>query len=157
MSWKELEARAPELAARGRIELHDRPTALVGTIRRDGSPRISCVQPFVLDGDLYLGMMWRSRKAVDLLRDPRLTLRNAVCTNTGEEVEFIVRGRAVDVHDPETRRRYVDAVAGRTSWQEPHFHLFAVDIESVALIEYGGGEQHVQVWPQGIERHRRYG
>lgn len=45
----------------------------------------------------------------------------------------------------------------RTSWQEPQFHLFALDIESASLIEYGHGEQFVKVWPPGKEFKRPYG
>jgi Pyridoxamine 5'-phosphate oxidase len=156
VTWQTFEVDAPVLAAQARMELHEKPVALVGTVRKDGSPRISCVQPFVFEGELYLGMMWHSRKALDLLRDPRLTLRNAICTNAGNEVEVIVCGRATDVGDPETRRRFVDAVAERTPWTEPSFHLFAVGLESVAVLEYGGGEQHVRIWPGKIERRRRY-
>ena len=52
----------------------------------------------------------------------------------------------------------VKAVAERVAWQEPGFHLFAVDVESAALIKYEGGEeQSVKVWPQGTEFRRPYG
>ena len=47
---------------------------LLGTIRADGRPRISPCEPYVVDGELLLGMMWQSKKALDLLRDRRLTL-----------------------------------------------------------------------------------
>lgn len=157
MTWEEFEAGAPEMAASGREQFEQSGVVLIGTLRRDGSPRISCVEPCILDGDLYLGMMWRSRKAVDLLRDPRLVVHNAICSNTGDEVEFILRGRAIDIHDPELRRRYVEAVAERTSWKEPHFHLFSIDIDSAALIKHERGEQSVKVWPQGIQFRRPYG
>jgi hypothetical protein len=129
---------------------------LLGTIRSDGSPRISPVQPSVVDGDLYLGMMWRSRKALDLLRDPRIVLRNAICTNTGSERELTLRGRAHEVRGPEARTRFVGAVSATTAWREPNFHLFAVDILSASLVEYGGGEQAVKLWPQRTEFRRRY-
>ena len=36
---------------------------LVGTIRKDGSPRISLVEVLITGGKLYLGMMWQSLKA----------------------------------------------------------------------------------------------
>ena len=127
--------------------------APVGTLRQDGSPRISCVYPHVLDGALLLGMMWRSRKAVDLLRDPRLVLRNAICTNRGDEVEVILRGEAKEVGDADTRTRYLEAVP---AWGDRRFHLFAVDLEDAALISYESGEQYVRVWPAGTERRRRY-
>ncbi len=156
MFWEQFEAAAPALAARAR-ELFERSgVAVVGTIRSDGTPRISCVEPSILDGALYLGMMWRSRKAQDLLRDPRVVLRNAVCTSAGDEVELNLRGRVVDVRDPELRRRFVEAVAERTRWEEPAFHLFSLDVESASLVRYGHGRQSVQLWPQGTELTRPY-
>ena len=129
---------------------------MIGTIRRDGSPRISLIEPYILDGDLCLGMMWRSRKALDLLSDPRLVLHNAICSAAGDEPELSLRGRGIEVHDLEQRKRYVGAVAERITWKEPHFHLFTVDMESAALITYEQGEQSVSVWPQGIEFRRPY-
>ncbi len=157
MNWDEFEAAVPDLAATARELLVDADVALLGTVRRYGAPRISCVQPCVLEGALYLGMMWRSRKAVDLARDPRLVLRNAICSNTGAEVELSLTGLAVAVTEPGLRQRYVRAVAERTAWTEPHFHLFAVDIRGAALVAYAYGEQLVRVWPQGVERRRPYG
>jgi hypothetical protein len=155
--WHTFATAAPALAEVAREQFAPGRVALVGTIRADGSPRISSVEPHVMEGELYLGMMWQSRKALDLLRDPRLLLRNAVCTSTGDEVEINLRGRAVEIHDLELRQRYVAAVAERISWQEPHFHLFVVQIESATLIRYGQGQQFVQLWPQGGEFTRPYG
>lgn len=139
MTWKAFEAWAPDMARFAREQFERSGMALVGTIRSDGSPRISSVDPCVLDGELYLGMMWQSRKALDLMRDSRVVLRNAVCSNTGDECELSLRGRAVDVRDPERRRRFAEAVAERTSWKEPQFHLYLVEIESAALVRYGAG------------------
>lgn len=157
MSWQTFASGAPDLAAFVQEQFAPGRVALVGTIRADGSPRISCVEPHIMDGKLYLGMMWQSRKALDLLRDPRILLRNAVCTSSGDEAEISLRGHAVEIHDPEVRRRYIEAVAERIAWQEPHFHLFAVQIESAALVQYGQGQQSVKLWPQGVEFSRSYG
>ena len=154
MNWQRFETDAPELAGFGKQLLEQTRVAVVGTIRSDGSPRISSVEPVIVDGVLSLGMMWRSHKALDLRRDPRILVRNAICTNTGAEAEISLRGRAVEIHDPEVRRRFAEAVP--TPWQEPNFHLFAVDVESVALIRYGGGQQAVQLWPQGVAFQRPY-
>ena len=153
MRWEEFEASEPELASLAREEFERHGMALVGTLRKDGSPRISCILPSILDGELYLGMMWRSRKAVDLQRDSRLVLHNPISTNQGDEVEISLRGRAVEIDDEKTRRRYVENVP---EWEGRDFHLFSVDIESVGLIRYERGEQHVKVWPRGAEFTRRY-
>jgi hypothetical protein len=157
MSWQAFAAAAPDLAEVAREQFAPGRVALVGTIRADGSPRISSVEPHIMEGEVYVGMMWQSRKALDVLRDPRLLLRNAVCTSSGDEVELSLRGRATEIHDPAVRRRYVAAVAERIAWQEPHFHLFAVQIESAALVRYGHGQQAVKLWPQGREFTRPYG
>jgi hypothetical protein len=157
VSWHTFAAAAPDLAAVAREQFAPGQVALVGTIRADGSPRISSVEPHIMEGELYLGMMWQSRKALDLLRDPRLLLRNAVCTSSGDEVEINLRGRAEDIQDLDLRQRYMAAVAERISWQEPHFHLFVVQIESAGLVRYGHGQQFVKLWPHGEEFTRPYG
>jgi hypothetical protein len=51
---------------------------LVGTLRRDGSPRISPNEPAFGGGRFFVSMMWRSRKALDVLRDPRVTVQRAL-------------------------------------------------------------------------------
>jgi len=153
MTWGEFEASASDLAMLAQAEFERHGMALVGTLRKDGSPRISCVLPYVLDGELYLGMMWHSRKAVDLRRDPRLVLHNPISTNQGNEVEISVHGRAVEIQDEAIRQRCVDSLP---EWEGRDFHLFSVDIQSVGLIRYERGEQHVKVWPRGAEFTRRY-
>jgi hypothetical protein len=158
MRWKEFEADVPDIARFAKEQFEQRRVAVIATIRRDGSPRISMIEPCIWDGDLYLGMMWQSRKALDLLRDPRLALHNAICSSSGEEGEISLRGRAVEIRDLDLRTKYVDAVSERISWKEPQFHLFSVDVESAALIKYERGEeQSVKVWPQSIEFRRPYG
>src|SRR5437867_5838187 len=123
------------MAALARAQFDQTRVAFIGTIRKDGSPRISMIEPYIVDGELYLGMMWQSRKALDLLRDPRLVLHNAICSSTGEEAEISLRGRAIEIRDPELRRTYVEAVSERITWKEPHFHLFSFDLESAAFIK----------------------
>lgn len=156
MRWAEFEADVPTLASTARALIEQTGIAVVGTIRRDGSPRISSCEPAFLDGELYLGMMWRSRKAQDLLRDPRIVVRNTVATSTGEESEVSLRGRAVSISDPGVRRRFAQAMSERASWREP-FHLFALHIDRAALIRYGGGTQTTMLWPEGGEASRPYG
>lgn len=55
-----------------------RKHATLATLRRDGSPRISGTEVVFDDeaGEIYLGMMPGSVKALDLRRDPRLALHS---------------------------------------------------------------------------------
>src|SRR5437764_11139431 len=108
MRWEEFAAAAPELAKLGAERFEQRGLSLVGTLRAGGTPRISLVEPTFVDGELMLGMMWQSRKARDLLRDPRLVVHSVVCDREGTEGDFKLYGRAVDVPEPERRERYAD-------------------------------------------------
>jgi hypothetical protein len=111
------------------------------------------VEPLVLDGELWLSMMWQSHKAMDLLRDDRILVHSITTTRDGNEGEVKVRGRAIPIDDPATRARYCDEVAV-LGWQpeEPSFHLFRVEIGNVAVIRYApSGDQQVARWPSGKE------
>jgi hypothetical protein len=130
---------------------------LVVTIRRDGTPRLSPVEPLILEGDLWLCMMWQSRKAADLLRDDRVLAHGVVTTREGSEREMKLRGRAIAVDDRDVRARCCDAVAvlGFRP-EEPWFHLFRVDIDDVTMVCYAqSGDQYVASWPARIEFIRR--
>ena len=76
MNWDQFRQSAPDLASLAEERFQRHCLALVGTLRRNGWPRISPVEPPVVEGVLYFGMTWRSRKALDLLRDSRITVQN---------------------------------------------------------------------------------
>src|ERR1700722_750317 len=97
--WADFAGPAPELAARGLARFDATGLSLIGTLRRDGSPRISAVEPFIFDGQLALGMMFRSMKALDLLREPRCVVHSTISNKDGTEGEFKVYGRAAAVAD----------------------------------------------------------
>jgi hypothetical protein len=155
--WADLERDVPRLADRARELVVAPGVCLVATVRRDGTPRLSPVEPLLLDGDLWLSMLWGSRKAADLRADDRILVHNIVTSREGRPGEVKVRGRAVPVEDREGRNRYREAVAA-LGWQpvEPWFHLFVVDVLDVTSISYAGaGDQHVARWPAGVEFVRR--
>src|ERR1044072_903497 len=48
---------------------------VLATLRKDGSPRTTGIEVRFLNGELWLGMMPDSLKALDLRRDPRFSLQ----------------------------------------------------------------------------------
>ncbi len=92
MKWDEFKAAAPELAEVGEKLFERVGVVLVGTIRKDGSPRISPVEPLFAGGEPYLGMMPESLKAQDLMRDGRCTVHNVIRDKNAPEGEFKVIG-----------------------------------------------------------------
>ena len=151
MNWAEFAEAASELAQFAEERFKSTGLALVGTVRKDGLPRISPVEPLIVDGQLYLGMMWRSRKALDLLRDPRCLVQTTVRDREDRAGELKLRGRAVDVQDPAAIERYCQALHEAIDWRpEGSFHLFALEIESAAHIKYmENGDQVLREWRVG--------
>ncbi len=154
-----MEASEPRLAALARSRLLDPGVVLVVTIRRDGTPRLSPVEPFVMEGDLWLSMMWQSRKAADLARDPRVLVHSIITSREGGEGEVKLRGRVEPVEDSAVQERYASAVGRSLGWtpQPGRFHLFRVEVDDVTFIRYdeATGDQHVVRWPAGEEFIRR--
>ncbi len=154
MKWTEIAGHEPALGT----VLHDRlikpGVVLVGTTRRDGSARISGVEPLVLDGELWLSMMGTSAKVRDLGRDPRILLHSIV---TGPEAgtEVKVRGTARPEPDPAVQQTYAGEAARQLGWRPVvgEFALFAVDVGDVTVIGYDAesGAQYVARWPEGRE------
>jgi hypothetical protein len=159
VQWAAFVAEQPRLARVGRQRLIDPGVALVGTIRADGTPRISPVEPLLWQRDLWLCMMWRSRKAADLRGDRRVLVHSIVTGRDGAEGEFKVRGVAREEIDPARQTRFAAEAARRLGWRAEvgRFHLFAVDIADVTFIRYDAatGDQHVIRWPQASEVIRR--
>jgi hypothetical protein len=153
MRWSEVAQCQPALAAVTHELLIEPGVLLTGTTRRDGSARISGVEPLVSDGELWLSMMPVSAKARDLSRDPRILLHSVV-TSPSPAGEVMVRGTAVREADAGTQRRYAAAVAGSLGWQPVvgEFTLFTIDITDITYIGHTkDNAQHVARWPAGDE------
>ena len=147
-SWREVTEGAPELAAavQALFDAHKHKT--IATLRRDGSPRISGNEASFRDGELWLGMMPDSRKALDLLRDPRLALHSATVDPEMAEGDAKIAGRAVEVDDPGVKQALVEEAG-----EDPGpFHLFRVDVTEVVRITLGGDPPDhlvIESWHEG--------
>lgn len=147
-SWSEIEAAAPELAARARATFDAHRHKVLATLRRDGSPRISGIEASFTDGELWLGMMPGSRKALDLRRDPRLALHSASVDPPDDPTTWAgdakLSGRAVEVEDPELLRKL-------GAGDEGGAHLFRVDVTELVHIRVGDPADHlvIDLWQEG--------
>lgn len=94
--WRDVELGAPEIARQGMARLNAARVALLGTLRRDGSPRISPIEPYLAGDQLLIGAMTWSAKASDLRRDPRYVLHSAVTGPDTGEGELKLYGPATE-------------------------------------------------------------
>src|SRR5919199_5659869 len=108
-SWSDVVSAAPELAALVRARFEATGLGLLATLRRDGSPRISGIEPLFALGELWLGMMPGSRKATDLLRDPRFALHSATVDKQVSAGDAKLAGWALAVQDQASLERFARA------------------------------------------------
>lgn len=152
MNWSEFKIAAPELADAGE-KLFDRVgVILLGTLRKDGSPRISPVEQLIVGNQLYLGMMPNSFKAQDLLRDGRCTIHSLISDKHAPEGEFKLHGVAVNVQDQAERKFYCDELLKKIGFSPEGmpFHLFSINIQSAGLFcQDGGSARLVKRWRVG--------
>jgi len=139
MRWDAFEAACPRIARIAEERLGADQLVLVGTIRPDGSPRISPCEVDFADGRLLLGMMWQSRKARDLLRDPRIAVNSVPNGKDNPGGDLKLYGRAVDEHDAAVRTAFREAILTRIDWapDEPKYHLFSLDVRGAGYVRFG--------------------
>ena len=106
--FAELEADEPELAAEVRAAFAVGKHCTIATLRADGAPRISGTEVEWADGGMYLGTPSDARKAVDMLRDPRVAVHSPTRDPAPDGAwpgEAKVSGVVVQVPAPRATRR----------------------------------------------------
>lgn len=128
--WHDVRTAVPELAEAVERRFGAHAHAILGTLRRDGAPRLSGIETAFRAGELWLGMMPGSRKALDLRRDPRMSVHSAPVEPDLADGDARIDGRAAEVTD----RATLDAF--RVDQRPPpgSFHLFRIDVERIALV-----------------------
>ena len=157
-SWSEVERAAPELAAAVRARFDAHRHKILGTLRADGSPRLSGIETTFKDGELWLGMMPGSRKVQDLQRDLRLALHSPPVDPDLNEGDARISGRAVEVTEPGAMDRLVEGDDRHTEGA-PDGHVFRVDVSELMLITIGDPADHlvIESWHpgRGLQRTER--
>jgi hypothetical protein len=138
----------PEIGDLAEERLKRDQLVMLGTIRADGSPRISPCELDFTEGQLLISMMWRSPKALDLLRDPRIAVHSVTVNKDGTDGDLKLYGRVVDVQDQALRSAFREAIKARIDWapDEPEYHLFRLEIEGAGYVVFGGGSETIMAW-----------
>jgi len=131
-AWSDVEAQAPELAARARGYLDAHVHKTLATLRRAG--------------ELWFGSMPRALKAADLQRDARFALHSGSEDPPGWTGDAKVAGRAEEVCDPAV----LAAVVGGEKPPGP-MHLFRAEIGEVSVVALGDPPDHlvIESWHDG--------
>jgi hypothetical protein len=158
-SWSAVSAAAPELAAAVRARFDASGMGMLATLRADGSPRISGIEPMFTD-ELWLGMMDRSRKGADLRRDPRLCLHSATADKSVAEGDAKLSGRAVLVTGGDDLDRFRADFAAHSGTDAPPgpMDLFRVEVTGISFLRPAGDHLVIEWWREddGLHSVDRY-
>ena len=152
-TWKEFTAAAPRIssvftrrhAAAGNL-------CLLATLRSDGFPRISPIEPRVFEDQLWLVGMPNTTKFHDLVRDPRFCLHTATVDTHVTDGDAKLWGIASDVPDTALHQRFAVDLFEDTGFDlrgETFDHFFAVDVTGGSAVEVGDGHMDVTIWKPG--------
>jgi hypothetical protein len=125
---------------------------MLGTLRSDGYPRISPMEPRVFEEQLWIGGMLHTVKFADLVRDPRFTLHTATVDPHVGAGDAKVWGVARDVRDQALHQRYAEWLYAETGFDlrgAEFDHFFAAELGGASAVEVAGGHMDVTIWKPG--------
>ena len=153
VAWREFSEESPRIAevfvrrftATGKL-------CLLATLRSDGYPRISPMEPRIFEGELVLVGMPNTTKFRDLGRDPRFCLHTATVDAYVGDGDAKLWGNADNRQDEGLHERFAAMVfeGGGPDIRGQRLDPFYVaDIISASCIEFVEGQLQVTVWKPG--------
>jgi len=151
--WTDFSADAPRIA-----EIFTRRHAATGnlcmlaTLRLDGFPRISPMEPRFFEGDLWIGGMPGTAKFEDLVADPRFSLHTATVDTRVTEGDAKVWGTVQDVKDEALHRRFAEWLLATTGFDltgRTFEHLFRAHLTGAAAARVEDGHLDITTWRPG--------
>ncbi|CAM4159161.1 PPOX class probable F420-dependent enzyme [Mycobacterium basiliense] len=124
---------------------------LLGTIRSDGFPRISPMEPLIFEDRLWLPGMPDTTKFRDLTRNPRFCLHTATVDTKVTDGDAKLWGLAHDVADHALRQRFAAALFEDTGFdlRGEIFALYDTDITGASAVQVRDGHLDITVWNRG--------
>jgi hypothetical protein len=151
--WRDFTTAAPRIA-----RIFTRRHAATGnlcmlaTLRSDGYPRISPMEPRVFEDQLWLTGMPGTTKFRDLARDPRFCLHTATVDTEVTDGDAKLWGVVTDVPDRALHERFAVALFEETGFDlrgQRFDHFYAADLTGASAVEVGGGHMDVTIWKPG--------
>ena len=153
VAWRDFVEEAPRIAeifVRRHTATHY--LCMLATIRADGTPRISPMEPRIFEGRLVLVGMPNTTKYRDLARDPRFCLHTATVDPNVGDGDAKVWGVAVNDQDTDLHARFADALFAESGLdlRGQRFDPFYVgELTSASSLELVDDRLRVTIWKPG--------
>jgi hypothetical protein len=153
VAWSDFAEQAPRIA-----EVFVRRHAATGnlcllaTTRSDGYPRISPMEPRIVEGRLSLVGMPGTAKFRDLGRDPRFCLHTATVDPHVGDGDVKLWGIAVDVQDAELHRVFAEqlfADAGLDLRGREFRPFYVGELTGASSLQLDDGQLVITIWKPG--------
>ena len=149
MKWTEFKTAAPQIGELAQQAFDYQHLAIVGTVRRDGWPRISPCEVYFVDNEMLLGMMPKSAKVRDLWRDARMTVVNGQENREPKMGDVKLYGHGYEVLEHDMREHFADAQEALIDWRPPAAsNVFRIDIDTASYISFGDGRRLLRWSPE---------
>jgi hypothetical protein len=152
-TWEEFTAGAPRISAVfARRHVATGNLCMLATLRSDGFPRISPMEPRIFEGQLWLAGMPDTTKFRDLARDPRFCLHTATVDTEVKDGDAKLWGVVEDVQDKALHQRFAIALFEETGFDlrgREFGHFYAADLTGASAVEVGDGHMDVTAWKPG--------
>lgn len=149
-TWNEFAKGAPRIAE---IFLKRHAAAgnlcMLATLRTDGFPRISPVEPRIFEGGLWIVGMPGTTKFADLGRDPRFCLHTATTDTHVTEGDAKLFGRVADVQDPALHERFAEDLFAESGFDlrgQKFAPFYGADITGGSAVTTGDNHMNVTIW-----------
>jgi hypothetical protein len=153
VTWQQFVSEAPRIAevftrrhgATGNL-------CLLATLRSDGFPRISPMEPGVFEGRLLLVGMPGTTKFRDLGRDPRFCLHTATVDPYVGDGDAKLWGRAVNEQDPALHERFATNLfetSGMDLRGQAFDPFYVADLTGASSVTFEDGQLTITIWRPG--------
>jgi hypothetical protein len=152
-TWREFSEAAPRIAeVFTRRHTATGNLCMLATLRSDGYPRISPVEPRIFEGQLVLIGMPGTTKFRDLARDPRFCLHTATVDTEVKEGDAKLWGTVYEIPDRAMHQRFTEDLFADTGFDLRGMefdHFYAADLTSASTVEIVDGHMDVRIWKPG--------
>lgn len=148
MSWLKFAQSSPDLTEIVQDRL-DRKISYLATIRKDGSPRLHPVTPFIGEGMLFIFTEPTSPKIRDLCQDGRYALHCSVGAAGETLLEVLVSGSVKIITDSNVRSKAVRVAESPVITDS--YVMFEFQLQRVLVVEYNTERKPiVRHWSQNV-------
>lgn len=152
-SWNDFTEAAPRIAAVfARRHAATGNLCMLATLRADGFPRISPVEPRFFEDHLWIPGMPGTTKFRDLARDPRFCLHTATVDTGVEDGDAKLWGMVDDVQDKALRQRFAEDVFQQTGLDirgQDFDHCYRADLIGGSAVQVVNGHMDITIWKPG--------